>query len=241
MLDQKVILITGASGGIGHATAVECAKQGAFVYLAGRKESVLLDIAKNIPNSQVLTYDVTDDSQVKQAFTRIMKQSGRLDGLVNCAGVMLDNSFMMTRVSELQQQLSTNTVSAFTHSQLALRLMAKNRSGSIVNLCSVVGEQGSAGQSAYATSKAALSGLTKSLAKELGSVGVRVNGVAPGFIETAMTQSYQGEKRQHLITSTALNRIGSAEDIAAVVTFLLSDSAGFITGQIIGVDGGLSL
>jgi 3-oxoacyl-[acyl-carrier protein] reductase len=241
MLNHKTILITGASGGIGRATAIECAQQGAFVYLAGRNESGLRELANELENAQVLQYDATDESQVKQAFSTILQGAGQLHGLVNCAGVMMDRGFMMTRISDLQQQLSVNTVSAFSHSQLALRLMTKNRCGSIVNICSIVGENGSAGQSAYATSKAALSGLTKSLAKELGGLGIRVNGMAPGFIDTPMTEAYQGEARQALIDSTSLKRVGTPEDVAKPIVFLLSEQASFITGQIIGVDGGLSL
>ncbi|MDO6709358.1 SDR family NAD(P)-dependent oxidoreductase [Aliiglaciecola sp. 2_MG-2023] len=241
MLNQKTLLITGASGGIGRATAIECANQGAFVYLAGRDKEQLQALSSQLVNSKVLAYDVTDESAVKQGFSSIMKESGQLHGLVNCAGSMLDSGFMLTRSAELQTQFAVNSVSAFTHSQLAMRLMTKNRSGSIVNLCSIVGENGSAGQAAYAMSKAALSGLTKSLSKELGALGIRVNGVAPGFIDTAMTASYAGQKRQELIAATSLQRAGSAEDVAKLIRFLLSDDASFITGQIIGIDGGLSL
>ncbi|GAA0857169.1 SDR family NAD(P)-dependent oxidoreductase [Aliiglaciecola litoralis] len=241
MLNDKIILITGASSGIGYATALECAKQGAFVYIAGRNSEALQELHLQIEKSSVLAYDITDEVAVKQAFSQIMQNSGKLDGLVNCAGVMLDAGFAMTRLSDLQHQLNTNTVAAYQHAQLATRLMTKQRCGSIVNLCSAVGEQGSVGQSAYATSKAALSGLTKSLSKELGSLGIRVNAVAPGFIDTAMTSSYQGESRQQIVTNSALGRAGQAQEVAHVICFLLSQQASFISGQIIAVDGGLSL
>lgn len=241
MLNDKHILITGASSGIGFETAIQCANQGAFVYLAGRNQDRLAELQKLIKNALLLPYDVCDEQQVKQAFAQI-KQTGKpFHGLVNCAGVMLDAGFAMTRISDLQQQLNVNTVSAYLHSQLASRLMTRGREGSIVNLCSIVGEQGSAGQTAYATSKSALSGLTRSLSKELGKLNVRVNGVAPGFIDTPMTNGYEDAAKQNIIDKTALGRMGTPSDVAQLICFLLSEQSNFITGQIIGVDGGLSL
>ncbi|GAB5380750.1 MAG: SDR family NAD(P)-dependent oxidoreductase [Aliiglaciecola sp.] len=239
MLEDKHILITGASSGIGRATAIECANQGAFVYLAGRDKSALNALKQTIPNSSILEYDVTVESEVKAAFACIAKSDHTLDGVVNCAGKMLDAGIAMTRVDDFNQQLQVNTVSTFLHCQLAARLMTRQRRGSIVNLCSAVGEQGSAGQSAYAASKAAVSGLTLSLSKELGNLGILVNAVSPGFIDTPMTAEYQGEKKQNVLQHSALKRAGSAEEVASVITFLLSSKASYITGQIIGVDGGL--
>ena len=154
---------------------------------------------------------------------------------------MLDAPLGMTRLRDLQQQLNTNTVAAFQHAQLASRLMTKRKNGSIINLCSAVGEQGSAGQSAYATSKAALSGMTKSMAKELGSLNIRVNGVAPGFIDTGMVSEYQHDKRQQVLDNIALKRAGQADEVAELICFLLSEKADYITAQVIGIDGGIKL
>ena len=246
MLSDKCILITGANRGIGNATARLCAKYGARLFLAGRDESALHALAEELGNEahnrvQPLVYDICDENAVKKAFQQIQQSAGQLDGLVNNAGIMLDAPLGMTRLSDLHQQLNINTIAAFQHAQLASRLMTRQKSGSIINLCSAVGEQGSAGQSAYATSKAALSGMTKSMAKELGSLNIRVNGVAPGFIDTDMVSEYQNEKRQQVVDNIALKRAGQTDEVAEVICFLLSDKAAYITGQILGVDGGMTL
>lgn len=242
MLEQKTILVTGASGGIGAAIAELCVGLGATVFLGGRNDHVLQQLAERLgENAVAFSYDVTSQQQVKQAFAHIQKYVGKLDGLVNNAGIMIDAPLVATRLEDLQQQLQSNTVSAFMHAQLASRLMTRQAHGSIINICSLVGEQGSAGQSAYATSKAALSGMSKSLAKELGAVGIRVNGVAPGFIDTELTRHYGDEKRAKVLEKIALRRAGQATDVANLVAFLLSDQADYITGQIISIDGGMSL
>jgi 3-oxoacyl-[acyl-carrier protein] reductase len=242
MLAQKHILITGANRGIGKAVAEVCVGLGANVYLAGRNEVELESLAAELGESATaFCYDITDPNEVKQAFRHLQQHVGCLDGLVNNAGIMLDASIAMTLIADLQQQLQVNTVAAFQHAQLASRLMTKNRQGCIINLCSIVGEQGSAGQSAYATSKAALSGMTKAMAKELGALGIRVNGVAPGMIDTDLVSHYSPEKRQKLIESISLRRVGETKEVADLVSFLLSDHAAYITGQIIAIDGGMSL
>ncbi|MFT4940868.1 MAG: 3-oxoacyl-[acyl-carrier protein] reductase [Paraglaciecola sp.] len=246
MLADKCILITGANRGIGNATARLCAKYGARLFLGGRDECALQALAEELGNEahnsvQPLVYDVCDENAVKQAFQQIQQSAGRLDALVNNAGIMLDATIGMTRLSDLQQQLNINTVAAFQHAQLASRLMTRQRSGSIINLCSAVGEQGSAGQSAYATSKAALSGMTKSMAKELGSLNIRVNGVAPGFIDTDMVSEYQHDKRRQVLENIALKRVGQADEVAELICFLLSEKATYISGQVIGIDGGIKL
>ncbi len=242
MLQDKQILITGASKGIGMSISRVCVGLGATVYLGGRDDHALDELAHELGESAIpFSYDVTDPEQVKQAFSHIQKYVGRLDGLVNNAGIMVDAPLAMSRLEDLQRQLQVNTIAAFQHSQLASRLMTKNRAGSIVNICSVVGEKGSAGQSAYSTSKAAMSGMTRSLAKELAGVGIRVNGVAPGFFDTELTKHYSSQQRQQILDSIALGRIGETKEVADLVSFLLSDHAAYITGQIIGIDGGMML
>lgn len=242
MLENKIILITGASSGIGAALARVCVDLGATVLLTGRNESALTSLCDELGDAAIsMCYDATEADEVKQAFSHIQKHIGRLDGLVNCAGVMHDAPLTMTRLEDLQAQLQINAVATFQHSQLAARLMSRNKQGCIINLCSAVGEQGSAGQSAYAMTKASVSGLTKSLAKELAPLNIRVNGVAPGFIDTPMTAHYEGDKRASVIDSIGLGRVGSAAEVADLIGFLLSDHASYITGQIIAIDGGLSL
>ncbi len=154
---------------------------------------------------------------------------------------MPEAAMMMTSAEQLQQVFAVNTFGSFYCAQYASRLMARNRSGAIVNIASVVAEQGSAGQVAYSASKAALKGMTASMAKELAPMGVRVNSVAPGFIETELVAHYSAKQRQQLISQTALGRLGQADDVAAVVAFLCSESASYITGQTIAVDGCLQL
>lgn len=242
MPEQPLFLITGASGGIGSATAKLSVEQGAKVVLAGRDVQALEALQVELGDqASVLGYDINDQTEVKTAFTQIQRMPESLVGLVNCAGVMQDAPLAMTRLADAQLQLQTNALAALQHCQLASRLMARNKRGSIVNLCSAVGEQGSAGQSAYAMSKAALSGLTKSLSQELATVKIRVNGVAPGFIDTALTEAYQGDKKAAVLEKVALKRAGRAEEVAQLIVFLLSKKAAYITGQIIGIDGGMRL
>ncbi len=242
MLEGKVIMVTGASSGIGLATAQVCVRLGAVVLMTGRDDERLSFVAQELGENAIpMSYDATDEEQVKAAFGHIKAHIGFIDGLVNNAGQMLEAAMPMTRLSALREQLDANTIAAYQHTQLASRFMLKRGGGCIINLCSIVGEHGAPGQTAYATAKAAVSGMTKAASKELAPHNIRVNGVAPGFIETPMTQHFEPEKRQGLVGSIGLGRAGTAQEVADLISFLLSDHASYITGQIIGIDGGMRL
>lgn len=246
---KKSVLITGAAGGIGLALVSACLRDGWFVFANVRNESskvaLQLQVEKQLPDSsqycQVLIYDVTDSESVKSAFNDIRKSGRQLQGLVNNAGVMLDSALGMTTLNDFSQQMSVNVTASFQHLQLAARLMTRQKYGSIVNISSVVAIDGSAGQVAYSASKAAILGMTKSAAKELAPLGINVNAVAPGFIDTKLTAAYQDQKRQNVLATIAMGREGTPLDVSALVLHLLSDEAAYITGQTIKVDGMMKL
>ncbi len=241
----NVALITGASRGIGRAIAVDLARDGADVALVGRDMGALEETAiacrdaRSETNALVLTADVADQSAVEDAVGKTVKQFGRLDFAISNAGQTLDTLLLRLQSEALDQHFAVNLKSAFYLCAAVARPMMKARSGSIVLMSSIVGLSGNAGQSAYAASKAGLLGLTKSLAKELGSRNIRVNAVAPGFIETAMTQKVPEAAKESLLKSTALGRAGKPEDVSGVVSFLCSQAAGYMTGQTLVVDGGI--
>lgn len=244
-LDKNVVLITGASRGIGAACVRQCLEEGAIVLANCRSEENFQQLLNSLNNPQErvhpMIYDVTESDSVRQQFKIIQSTFGKLDGLVNNAGVMLEQPIAMTRKQALIDLFETNAASAFEHAQLAARLMTRHKQGSIVNVGSIVGEQGVKGQTAYAMSKASLSALTRCAAKELGAVGIRVNGVTPGFIETDLTAHYTQEQKTHLLAHIPLARLGRAEDVARVISFLLSDDAAYVSAQILGVDGAMSV
>jgi len=241
-----ISLVTGASRGIGAAVALRLAALGHHLLLTARNKLILTTIAERClklgaASATVLPCDLTDQAAVLHMFNQIKQQHQRLDNLVNAAGMMQDSVLGMTKLADLQALFSLNVSASYQCCQLATRLMSRQKSGNIVNLASKVGESGAIGQSAYAASKAAISGLTKALAKELGPNGIRVNAVAPGFIETDLTAHYSDDQKQQLCQQISLGRTGQADEVAALVQFLCSSDASYLNGQIIAVDGGFSL
>jgi len=245
MSAAPVALVTGASRGIGAATARVLAARGFRLVLVARGEAALRDVGQACEalgaEVSVHVADVTDSLAVTEVFRSLMQAAGSLDVLVNAAGVMRDAPLATTKLTALDELFRVNVMGTFQCTQLAVKLMARHRRGSVVNVASKVGESGSSGQAAYAASKAAVTGLTKSLAKELGPIGVRVNAVAPGFIETDLTAHYGAEARDAIASAVALRRLGRADDVARVIGFLCSDDSAYVTGQVIGVDGGFVL
>jgi 3-oxoacyl-[acyl-carrier protein] reductase len=244
-LSGKVSLVTGASRGIGRAIAKALAAEGAAVVLGARDTAKLEEAVGEIRSAggkaESLSLEVTDRASVEAAFESILKSHGRLDHLVNNAGVTRDNLLLRMKDEEWQQVLATNLTGTFLCTQAALRPMLKQRSGRIVNITSVVGLVGNAGQANYAASKAGVVGFTKSVAREVASRSITVNAVAPGFIETDMTAAMTEKAREAVVSEVPMGRVGRAEDVAGAVVFLCSDAAAYVTGQVLGVDGGFHM
>ena len=240
MTEKKLALVTGGSRGIGKACALELAKAGYDVVInyAGNVEAAnktVEELKALGSNSEAYKFDVSNAEQVNAGINEIFEKYGRIDVLVNNAGITRDGLFMRMSEENWNAVIDTNLSSAFYVSQPVVKIMMKQRSGAIINMASVVGVSGNAGQANYSAAKAGLIGLTKTLAKELGSRGIRVNAVAPGFIATDMTKDLDTSKFMDLIP---LKRLGEVSDIAKTVKFLAAD-ADYITGQVIKVDGGL--
>jgi 3-oxoacyl-[acyl-carrier protein] reductase len=244
--DGKVALVTGASRGIGRAIAVELARRGADVALVGRDAAALdetrrmCDEARNaVDRTKAIVADVADATAVEGFVAETLAAFGRLDIAVANAGQSIDGLLLRMRPETISTMLDVNLKSAFYLCSAVAKPMMKQRSGSIVLVSSIVGITGNGGQSAYAASKAGLLGLAKSAAKELGSRNIRVNAVAPGLVETAMTEKMPEASREMMLKQIALGRPGSPEDVSGVVAFLCSDNAAYVTGQTIIVDGGV--
>lgn len=242
-----VSLITGASRGIGRATAIAFAKAGHELILVARDAAALQQVQADCQALGALVsihaVDLTDRDAVTALFRLIHTtlQDKGLSNLVHCAGQMQDSLLTMTRLADVDQLLALNVTATVQLCQLASKLMLRHKAGHLLLLSSKVAESGSAGQAIYAATKGAVSALVKSLAKELGPTGIRVNAVAPGFIETDLTAHYSEEKKQQLTEQISLRRLGQADEVAAVIRFLCSTDARYISGHILAVDGGFSL
>jgi 3-oxoacyl-[acyl-carrier protein] reductase len=241
-LEGKIALVTGASQGIGRACALELAKAGATVALAARSADKLEAVAAEIvaAGGQARTYalDVSNEESIRACAKDVLAGLGKVEILVNNAGITKDGLTLRMKLADFDDVLRTNLTGAFLLTQAFISSMMKGRWGRVINITSVVGETGSAGQANYAASKAGMIGLTKSLAREFASRNITVNAVAPGFIQTAMTEELTDAQKSGILTQIPLARYGSDHDIAAAVAFLASDDAGYITGHTLDVNGG---
>jgi 3-oxoacyl-[acyl-carrier protein] reductase len=240
---NRIAFITGASRGIGRACAIALSAGGAKVVLAARQRDKLEEVAAEIRaaggEAFVVPIDLSSQDSIKEAFSKASKEFGRVDILINNAGLTRDGLALRMKRDDWDAVIQTNLSGSFFCIQQVLPAMVRERWGRIVNITSVVGESGNAGQANYAASKAGLIGLTKSLAQELASRNITVNAVAPGFVETDMTASLSDELKAKITESVPLKRIGKPEDIAAAVKFLAGDEAAYITGHVLDVNGGM--
>jgi 3-oxoacyl-[acyl-carrier protein] reductase len=242
-LQGKIALVTGASQGIGRACALELARAGTTVALAARNIEKLAAVAAEISaeggTAKSYALDVSSEESIKAAAKAVLADHGSVHILVNNAGITKDGLALRMKLADFDDVLRTNLTGAFLLTQAVISSMMKARWGRVINITSVVGETGAAGQANYAASKAGLIGLTKSLAREFASRGITVNAVAPGFIQTAMTDSLTDDQKSGILTQIPLARYGTDADIAAAVAYLASESAGYITGHTLDVNGGL--
>jgi 3-oxoacyl-[acyl-carrier protein] reductase len=242
-LSGRVAFVTGASQGIGRACALQLATEGTTVAVAARNQDKLNELVNEIiatgGKAAAFTLDVTDEEQVKSAIKSAIAQFGKIDVLVNNAGITRDQLVMRMKRADWDAVLQTNLTSAYLCIQQVTSPMLKQRWGRIINITSVFGQMGQAGQANYAASKAGLIGLTMAIARELGSRNITCNAVAPGFIETAMTEALGDEFKQNAAKQIPLGRVGTPGDVASAVAFLASDAAAYITGHVLNVNGGL--
>ena len=245
-LENKTAIVTGGSRGIGRAICVALAEAGANVVTcyahgaAGAEETVKLCEAYGVKASAIRA-DVAKNEDVQALVTKVKEEYGSIDILVNNSGITKDNLMLKMTEEDFEQVIDTNLKGAFLCIKHVSKIMLKQKRGHIINISSVVGVRGNAGQVNYASSKAGLIGMTKSVAKEIGSRGITVNAVAPGFIETEMTDVLSEDVKENLLGSIPLKRMGQTKDIAETVAFLASDKAAYITGQTISVDGGMGM
>ncbi|MDO4633664.1 MAG: 3-oxoacyl-[acyl-carrier-protein] reductase [Eubacteriales bacterium] len=244
MLKEKIAVVTGASRGIGKAIALELAQAGAYVIVnyngsKERAEKVVSEIEQKGGKAEAVWCNVSDGAACEAMIRQVIEVHKKIDILVNNAGITKDSLLMRMSEADFDRVLDTNLKGTFFTMHYAARYMMKQRSGAIVNISSVVGVSGNAGQVNYAASKAGVIGMTKSAAKELASRGIRVNAVAPGFIDTEMTQSLKEKVITELAKQIPLGHLGKAAQVAKAVRFLASDDADYITGQVLCVDGGM--
>src|SRR6476646_2776850 len=242
-LSGRVALVTGASQGIGRACALKLAQSGATLALAARSQEKLQELAAEITGAggaaTAFPLDVSDEEQIKASFKAAIARLGKIDILVNNAGITRDQLVMRMKRADWDAVLNTHLTSAYLCTQQAISSMLKQRWGRIINITSVFGQMGQAGQANYAASKAGLIGLTMAIAREVGSRSITCNAVAPGFIEAAMTAELPEDLKQNALKMIPLGRIGSSEDVANCVAFLASEEAGYITGHVLNVNGGM--
>ena len=244
MLTEKIAVVTGASRGIGKAIAKKLVSMGATVVINynGSEEKAMetkREIEEACGNASVYCCDVSDYEKCETFISDVVKEYGRLDILVNNAGITRDGLLMRMSEADFDDVLNTNLKGAFHTIRFASRQMLKQRSGRIINLSSVVGVSGNAGQANYAASKAGVIGLTKAAAREMASRGITVNAIAPGFIETDMTDVLPEKVKEASVSQIPLGKFGKPEDVAGAAAFLASEAAGYITGQVLHVDGGM--
>jgi len=242
-LEGRIALVTGASQGIGRACALALGKAGATVALAARNEAKLADVAMEIEaaggKAAAFALDVADEASIKTAAKAVLERFGKVEILVNNAGITRDGLVLRMKRVDWDDVLATNLTGAFLLTQALLSAMLKNRWGRIINISSVVGRTGQAGQVNYAATKAGLIGMTRSLAREVASRGVTVNAVAPGYIETPMTAVLDEKQTAAMMATIPLGRAGTDADIASAVVYLASEGAGYVTGHVLDVNGGM--
>ena len=236
---NKKILITGATGGIGRNLVKKYVELGGAVLATGTKDEKLEEIKKNFPRTNVIKFDISNHSKIEEFVDNVALELGGLDVLVNNAGMNMDNLSLRMKDEEWKNVIDINLSSTFLLSKYSIKKMLKNKFGRIVNITSIVGHTGNAGQSNYAASKAGIIGMTKSLAIEYAKKNITINCVSPGFIDTSMTKSIAEKVRLFLTSRIPMGRLGTGEDVSNCVVFLSSDEASYITGETLHVNGGM--